>query len=90
MPFYFKMVLDKINIDFESKNYLPEEKETYRYISKTTLTGEAIYDFDFLQYSRAFFVDIRTEQRGDPQYGRIFQDRRHETVGKSGMCKCKE
>lgn len=29
-PFYFKMVLDKINIDFESKNYLPEEKETYQ------------------------------------------------------------
>lgn len=61
-----------------------------RYISKTTLTGEAIYDFDFLQYPRTFFVDIRTEQRGDSQYGRIFQDRRHETGGKSGMCKCKE
>ena len=29
-PFYFKMVLDKINIDFESKNYLLEEKETYQ------------------------------------------------------------
>ncbi len=29
-PFYFKMVLDKINIDFESHDYLPEEKETYR------------------------------------------------------------
>ncbi len=29
-PFYFKMVLDKINIDFESKDYLPEEKETYQ------------------------------------------------------------
>lgn len=29
-PFYFKMVLDKINIDFESKNFLPEEKETYQ------------------------------------------------------------
>ena len=28
-PFYFKMVLDKINIDFESQDYLPEEKETY-------------------------------------------------------------
>ncbi len=24
------MVLDKINIDFESRNYLPEEKETYQ------------------------------------------------------------
>ena len=29
-PFYFKMVLDKINIDFESGDYLPEEKETYQ------------------------------------------------------------
>ena len=29
-PFYFKMVLDKINIDFESYDYLPEEKETYQ------------------------------------------------------------
>ena len=29
-PFYFKMVLDKINIDFESKEYLPEERETYQ------------------------------------------------------------
>ncbi len=29
-PFYFKMVLDKINIDFENNNYLPEEKETYQ------------------------------------------------------------
>ncbi len=29
-PFYFKMVLDKINIDFQSHDYLPEEKETYQ------------------------------------------------------------
>lgn len=29
-PFYFKMVLDKINIDFESPDDLPEEKETYQ------------------------------------------------------------
>ena len=29
-PFYFKMVLDKINIDFEGKDYLTEEKETYQ------------------------------------------------------------
>lgn len=29
-PFYFKIVLDKINIDFENQNYLPEEKETYQ------------------------------------------------------------
>lgn len=28
-PFYFKLVLDKINVDFESGNCLPEEKETY-------------------------------------------------------------
>lgn len=29
-PYYFRMVLDKINIDFESHDYLPEEKETYQ------------------------------------------------------------
>ena len=29
-PFYFKMVLDKINIDFEGKEYLPEEREIYQ------------------------------------------------------------
>ena len=29
-PFYFKMVLDKINIDFVSQDFLPEEKETYQ------------------------------------------------------------
>lgn len=29
-PFYFKMVLDTINIDFEAQDYLPEEKETYQ------------------------------------------------------------
>ncbi len=29
-PFYFKMVLDNINIDFESHHYLPEEKETWQ------------------------------------------------------------
>ncbi len=34
-PFYFKLVLDKINIDFENDDYLPEEKETY-------LVGEKI------------------------------------------------
>ena len=34
-PFYFDMVLSKINIDFENRAYLPEEKETY-------LVGEEI------------------------------------------------
>ena len=29
-PFYFKMILDKINIDFAKNNYLPEEMETYQ------------------------------------------------------------
>ena len=29
-PFYFKTVLDQINIDFENRDYLPEEKETYQ------------------------------------------------------------
>lgn len=28
-PLYFKMVLDKIQIDFENRDCLPEEKETY-------------------------------------------------------------
>lgn len=34
-PLYFKMVLETINIDFESTNFLPEEKETF-------LVGEQI------------------------------------------------
>lgn len=29
-PFYFRMALDKINVDFEEGKYLPEEKETYQ------------------------------------------------------------
>ncbi len=29
-PFYFRMALDKIRIDFENHAYLPEEKETYQ------------------------------------------------------------
>lgn len=29
-PFYFKLVLDKINLDFERDGCLPEEKETYQ------------------------------------------------------------
>ena len=29
-PLYFKMVLDKINVDPERQNVLPEEKETYQ------------------------------------------------------------
>ncbi len=29
-PFYFRMVLDKINIDYEDYDSLPEEKETYQ------------------------------------------------------------
>ena len=28
-PFYFKLVLETINIDFETTNFLPEEKETF-------------------------------------------------------------
>ena len=28
-PFYFKMVLETINIDFETTNFLPEEMETF-------------------------------------------------------------
>lgn len=43
-PFYFKMVLETINIDFETTNFLPEEKETF-------LVGEQINELiaDFLQ-----------------------------------------
>ena len=29
-PFYFRMVLDKINIDFDDEACLPEEKDTYQ------------------------------------------------------------
>jgi AcrR family transcriptional regulator len=29
-PFYFKMALDKINVDLEAHDCLPEERETYR------------------------------------------------------------
>lgn len=29
-PFYFKMVLETIRIDFETSRFLPEEKETFR------------------------------------------------------------
>lgn len=36
-PFYFKMVLETINIDFETTQFLPEEKETF-------LVGERIND----------------------------------------------
>ena len=36
-PFYFKMVLETINIDFETTQFLPEEKETF-------LIGERIND----------------------------------------------
>lgn len=36
-PFYFKMLLDKININFENHDYLPEEKEIYQ-------VGEEIND----------------------------------------------
>lgn len=28
-PYYFNVVIDKINVDFENIEYLPEEKETY-------------------------------------------------------------
>lgn len=29
-PFYFKMTLEKINVNFEHQDYYPEEKESYR------------------------------------------------------------
>lgn len=54
-PFYFKMVLDKINIDFENRDCLPEEKETYQ-------VGEEINEKikDFLIYGME-----KGELRGD-------------------------
>ncbi len=43
-PFYFQMLLETIRIDFETTNFLPEEKETF-------LIGEQINDLlsDFLK-----------------------------------------
>lgn len=43
-PFYFKMVLETINVDFESPHFLPEEKETF-------LVGEQINELlvEFLE-----------------------------------------
>ena len=29
-PFYFKMTLEKININFENQDFFPEEKESYQ------------------------------------------------------------
>lgn len=54
-PFYFKMVLETINIDFESNHFLPEEKETF-------LIGEQINDLlaNFLKNGIAS-GDIRSD-----------------------------
>lgn len=43
-PFYFKMLLETIKVDFETTNFLPEEKETF-------LVGEQINELlsDFLE-----------------------------------------
>ena len=41
-PFYFKVALDKINIDFEHTDYLPEEKETFQIGEKI---NEIMQDF---------------------------------------------
>ncbi len=41
-PFYFKVALDKINIDFEHTDYLPEEKETFQVGEKI---NEIMQDF---------------------------------------------
>lgn len=43
-PFYFQMLLKTIRIDFETTNFLPEEKETF-------LIGKQINDLlsDFLK-----------------------------------------
>lgn len=54
-PFYFHMVLEKINVDFESDHFLPEEKETFQ-------IGEQINDLlaDFLKRGIAC-GDIRSD-----------------------------
>ena len=54
-PFYFNMVLETINIDFESTHFLPEEKETF-------LIGEQINDLlaNFLKNGIAS-GDIRSD-----------------------------
>lgn len=54
-PFYFKMVLETINIDFESTHFLPEEKETF-------MIGEQINDLltDFLEKGIAY-GEIRSD-----------------------------
>lgn len=41
-PFYFKMVLDKINVDFKDHDYLPEEKATY-HVGKKSMKNERIF-----------------------------------------------
>lgn len=41
-PFYFKVALDKINIDFEHTDYLPDEKETFQVGEKI---NEIMQDF---------------------------------------------
>lgn len=41
-PFYFKVALDKINIDFEHTDYLPKEKETFQVGEKI---NEIMQDF---------------------------------------------
>ena len=47
-PFYFRLVLETINVDFETARFLPEEKETF-------LVGEQINDLlvDFLKQGMA-------------------------------------
>lgn len=54
-PFYFKMVLETINIDFEAAHFLPEEKKTF-------MIGEQINALltDFLQDGMAC-GDIRPD-----------------------------
>ncbi|MBO5209594.1 MAG: TetR/AcrR family transcriptional regulator [Lachnospiraceae bacterium] len=58
-PFYFSMVLETINIDFETTNFLPEEKETFlvgeqinellvEFLQSGMLTGEIRSDIEIL------------------------------------------
>lgn len=65
-PFYFKMVLETINIDFESTHFLPEEKETFligeqingllaNFLENGITSGDIQSDIDIVQTIFSFW-----------------------------------
>lgn len=65
-PFYFKMVLETINIDFESTHFLPEEKETFligeqingllaNFLENGITSGDIRSDIDIVQTIFSFW-----------------------------------